>query len=63
MPGAIQLTKDKDKNIALVIVPLVLLILGIAFLVAVKFYGHKFRCPSKSQKLKQQQEQGEQHRI
>ena len=46
--------KDKD-DIALIIISCASVVLGIALLVAVKFYGHKFRCPSKQLQQEQQQ--------
>ena len=61
--GTVHLAQGRDVDIASIIVPCVILVVGIAFLVAVKFYGHKFKCPSQSQLLKQQKEQEQQHRI
>ena len=60
IPLKVLLEKNEDVGTSAFIVPCVILVLGIALLVTVKFFGHKFNCPSQSQLLKQQQEQHQQ---
>ena len=60
IPLKVLLEKNEDVGASSFVVPCVILVLGIALLAAVKFYGHKFNCPSQSQLLKQQQEQQQQ---
>ena len=54
-PPLVFLKKNKPGGIGQYVTPNIGIFIGIGILLAVKFLGHKFNCPSQSQLIKQQQ--------